>query len=119
ADRAGHADGVRSVDMGSPELERARVPALHRGLQRDRLDERDRSPRVDRLRAATTIESRDRLRDRDALTTNIATGHLFTLRCGEVSEWLMVPLSKSGRRSEEHTSELQSRVDLVCRLLLE
>src|SRR5690349_23766784 len=25
----------------------------------------------------------------------------------------------SGRRSEEHTSELQSRRDLVCRLLLE
>src|SRR5207247_11032913 len=28
-------------------------------------------------------------------------------------------LFASGRRSEEHTSELQSRVDLVCRLLLE
>src|SRR5207247_8715574 len=27
--------------------------------------------------------------------------------------------SKSSDRSEEHTSELQSRVDLVCRLLLE
>src|SRR5207247_3500028 len=26
---------------------------------------------------------------------------------------------RSARRSEEHTSELQSRVDLVCRLLLE
>src|SRR5207247_7658025 len=26
---------------------------------------------------------------------------------------------RCGRRSEEHTSELQSRVDLVCRLLLE
>src|SRR5204863_7565975 len=26
---------------------------------------------------------------------------------------------RSGRRSEEHTSELQSRRDLVCRLLLE
>src|SRR5437868_11773292 len=26
---------------------------------------------------------------------------------------------ESGRRSEEHTSELQSRFDLVCRLLLE
>src|SRR5207247_5811328 len=26
---------------------------------------------------------------------------------------------RSPRRSEEHTSELQSRVDLVCRLLLE
>src|SRR5438105_9747979 len=28
-------------------------------------------------------------------------------------------MSASGSRSEEHTSELQSRVDLVCRLLLE
>src|SRR5207247_7130596 len=28
-------------------------------------------------------------------------------------------LATSCRRSEEHTSELQSRVDLVCRLLLE
>src|SRR5438105_8511568 len=28
-------------------------------------------------------------------------------------------LSQSPLRSEEHTSELQSRVDLVCRLLLE
>src|SRR5438105_12218609 len=27
--------------------------------------------------------------------------------------------ARSSRRSEEHTSELQSRVDLVCRLLLE
>src|SRR6266536_5907697 len=29
------------------------------------------------------------------------------------------PASDGPRRSEEHTSELQSRVDLVCRLLLE
>src|SRR2546421_10486643 len=29
------------------------------------------------------------------------------------------PLRQSERRSEEHTSELQSRSDLVCRLLLE
>src|SRR5699024_11527251 len=27
--------------------------------------------------------------------------------------------AQTGRRSEEHTSELQSRFDLVCRLLLE
>src|SRR5438105_7722917 len=35
--------------------------------------------------------------------------------------WLGAPPSPLGRgsRSEEHTSELQSRVDLVCRLLLE
>src|SRR2546422_4388362 len=30
-----------------------------------------------------------------------------------------VAAEKSGRRSEEHTSELQSRLHLVCRLLLE
>src|SRR2546421_7526675 len=29
------------------------------------------------------------------------------------------PVSYEKRRSEEHTSELQSRSDLVCRLLLE
>src|SRR5207247_11283707 len=29
------------------------------------------------------------------------------------------PLQRRRERSEEHTSELQSRVDLVCRLLLE
>src|SRR5436190_17289482 len=29
------------------------------------------------------------------------------------------PAPTSGRRSEEHTSELQSHSDLVCRLLLE
>src|SRR5699024_12415981 len=30
-----------------------------------------------------------------------------------------LPISYGGVRSEEHTSELQSRFDLVCRLLLE
>src|SRR5207247_10913152 len=30
-----------------------------------------------------------------------------------------VPAQQADDRSEEHTSELQSRVDLVCRLLLE
>src|SRR5207247_3048146 len=32
---------------------------------------------------------------------------------------LLAPTDLSNLRSEEHTSELQSRVDLVCRLLLE
>src|SRR5438105_10177259 len=34
----------------------------------------------------------------------------------DLSAWSATP---PARRSEEHTSELQSRVDLVCRLLLE
>src|SRR5699024_12306672 len=51
---------------------------------------------------------------------------------GSVFEWSIVdniserdarwkvlqPPTGSGKRSEEHTSELQSRFDLVCRLLL-
>src|SRR5699024_11860006 len=33
--------------------------------------------------------------------------------------WPMNSFGRPKRRSEEHTSELQSRFDLVCRLLLE
>src|SRR2546430_6156433 len=32
---------------------------------------------------------------------------------------LLLPTANSARRSEEHTSELQSQSNLVCRLLLE
>src|SRR5947207_6380232 len=42
-------------------------------------------------------------------------------RCDELHLPLMSPINTSahGTRSEEHTSELQSHSDLVCRLLLE
>src|SRR2546422_3868053 len=33
--------------------------------------------------------------------------------------WMWTPVNVSPARSEEHTSELQSRLHLVCRLLLE
>src|SRR5437868_11576551 len=38
------------------------------------------------------------------------------LRCFSARPWMWIPRRS---RSEEHTSELQSRFDLVCRLLLE
>src|SRR2546428_6097806 len=51
------------------------------------------------------------------------------LRPGRMTRWLenerllaallLAPADVRSRRSEEHTSELQSRSDLVCRLLLE
>src|SRR2546429_7076084 len=41
---------------------------------------------------------------------------LICLLCDSVSLW---PISHDAKRSEEHTSELQSRLHLVCRLLLE
>src|SRR5699024_12653920 len=43
----------------------------------------------------------------------IAVTVAVVLRLGWLSTW------SSSHRSEEHTSELQSRFDLVCRLLLE
>src|SRR5690349_23757739 len=45
----------------------------------------------------------------------VATQFAFVPQCIVVPEGREVTL----RRSEEHTSELQSRRDLVCRLLLE
>src|SRR5699024_11678345 len=47
-------------------------------------------------------------------TTNI----MLQTHYDEVADSL-VSLANNGDRSEEHTSELQSRFDLVCRLLLE
>src|SRR5207249_5777418 len=42
---------------------------------------------------------------------------LVAMSSGEPTETISPPISSE--RSEEHTSELQSRFDLVCRLLLE
>src|SRR2546421_9483941 len=38
---------------------------------------------------------------------------------GKIERWCAEELDDGELRSEEHTSELQSRSDLVCRLLLE
>src|SRR2546422_8109366 len=41
-------------------------------------------------------------------------------KANKLSAWLVAPpVCASSHRSEEHTSELQSRLHLVCRLLLE
>src|SRR5712664_4505886 len=42
-----------------------------------------------------------------------------TISHQQLHQPMVVDLLESGGRSEEHTSELQSRSDLVCRLLLE
>src|SRR5690625_5012516 len=60
----------------------------------------------------------------DAVETYMALGSLFRRR-GEIDRAIRFHkhiISRSGldeQRSEEHTSELQSRGQLVCRLLLE
>src|SRR3989454_12164059 len=45
--------------------------------------------------------------------------HRRLRRLGDRRRWLVVRLGTAADRSEEHTSELQSPCNLVCRLLLE
>src|SRR5206468_10983439 len=53
-----------------------------------------------------------------------SVGHLYFMEAAaiitliSIGHWFEARVSKQAR-SEEHTSELQSRSDLVCRLLLE
>src|SRR6266496_5185223 len=49
--------------------------------------------------------------ERTVIADRMRRGRLTALRAGKLVPWTV--------RSEEHTSELQSRRDLVCRLLLE
>src|SRR5260221_8372965 len=54
------------------------------------------------------------------VTRAAGTGLNFSIDVGSCTNPDPVRLRKTkGRRSEEHTSELQSHSDLVCRLLLE
>src|SRR5207247_9731685 len=55
----------------------------------------------------------------------VSSGLMLIMTAISISMWRMMPnrtisfSTVAMVRSEEHTSELQSRVDLVCRLLLE
>src|SRR5690606_41707527 len=46
-------------------------------------------------------------------------GLTFDGRTLELAQYELLSVADSSQRSEEHTSELQSRENLVCRLLLE
>src|SRR2546421_1650277 len=50
---------------------------------------------------------------------NIAANPVFTMMMKPGNHIPIGNVDCNGSRSEEHTSELQSRSDLVCRLLLE
>src|SRR2546421_8953052 len=80
-----------------------------------------RPPRSTLFPYTTLFRSRaaiNRLSDEDAVVYGITTGF------GALADRAVDPadrraLQRGVVRSEEHTSELQSRSDLVCRLLLE
>src|SRR6266536_5284323 len=67
-----------------------------------------------RMRKTVTRPAAD-----SSATPNTASGSTRLWLLTVASGWPAPPTAVSEPRSEEHTSELQSRVDLVCRLLLE
>src|SRR5207247_8152233 len=76
-------------------------------------------PEMDGLEASRKINARWRAQDRPriiAMTANAMQGDRDMCLAAGMDDYLTKPIRV---RSEEHTSELQSRVDLVCRLLLE
>src|SRR2546421_12157876 len=67
------------------------------------------------LHDALPISQRRRVDGGDPLRQ--PQGHRLSLSCLHAAQLVDEPAEQ--HRSEEHTSELQSRSDLVCRLLLE
>src|SRR3989454_5450535 len=73
------------------------------------------APAAQALVASTT----DRVRPNAKLIALLSLGH-FVVDLNQGSLPAVLPFLKSAtKRSEEHTSELQSPCNLVCRLLLE
>src|SRR5438874_13358758 len=80
-----------------------------------------RPPRSTLFPYTTLFRSRDHALNRDVLNGRSIVLNSIDRICGPVAvvKYQGQPLHMVFHRSEEHTSELQSRRDLVCRLLLE
>src|SRR2546422_2183275 len=66
----------------------------------------------------TMAESERRLPSSHATTWGFIGLSILIPRCSMSCHHCRIPVCAFCRRSEEHTSELQSRLQLVCRLLL-
>src|SRR2546430_15222015 len=78
-----------------------------------------RPPRSTLFPYTTLFRSRRRRRRRWLRPADHARGHAALRRGGGAGAVQHGPGPPGGPRSEEHTSELQSQSNLVCRLLLE
>src|SRR5260221_867476 len=81
-----------------------------------------RPPRSTLFPYTTLFRSHGRVhRHQEVLNQHLAVGRVadVALDQGEVLRHRRAGRARRCRRSEEHTSELQSHSDLVCRLLLE
>src|SRR5690606_30526679 len=102
-------DGTTATDIQSPD-----VAGAHGGVPR-RLELTGLS--VDRNAVIDAIVEQDvRVRDTADRAVRIVE---YRALVAPIAVIVVAPLVLDRRRSEEHTSELQSRENLVCRLLLE
>src|SRR2546422_1163972 len=72
-----------------------------------------------RRRREALARSQEDRRHRDANQRPALSPESRISNRSEASRWAWERLLEARSRSEEHTSELQSRLHLVCRLLLE
>src|SRR5690606_39614799 len=102
-------DGIRGFHVTGVQTCALPISRDRRALRRLRFPARGSRPRPRprRFRPAGATESAG---DADG------AGRLFDRR---YAESVAARAARAAARSEEHTSELQSRVNLVCRLLLE
>src|SRR3989442_4837424 len=103
---------VRLTDARADALPEALVKIealLEGGVKRGKLTAADRADLVKRLTADQDLRSA--IRDADVVIEAIVEDLAIKQR-------LFADLEREETRSEEHTSELQSRPHLVCRLLL-
>src|SRR5690606_2770032 len=100
---------------------RARAPASRVGLRQHVQPAPEVGPAVDLQQLAGDERARGPGEERHELGHVLGRGGPAHRRrlLDEVAQHVLARLVAQGVRSEEHTSELQSRENLVCRLLLE
>src|SRR5207253_2810268 len=101
-----------------------KVPAMHLFISLSRWDSQTQAPLgSEREKVGQLGETRSGSAQSFFFVTFAACGPLGPVTISNStkspSDKLRYPSSKIAERSEEHTSELQSRGHLVCRLLLE
>src|SRR2546430_12480205 len=105
------ANHVRTHRKSSPHPQRLCVPSSQPG-SRNEAERRGEPPQeTSRQRCYRQCASRRAIAFPHRFPDAISSGRKYS-QCGEIWTWIT-------SRSEEHTSELQSQSNLVCRLLLE
>src|SRR5699024_9632920 len=115
--RAAKLAGVKEVPVIIREYSKQEVVeiALIENIQRENLNPVEEAQAYKRLMEEFSMKQ-DEIAERVGKSRTAVTNSIRLLKLDErVQQMLIDDMISSGHRSEEHTSELQSRFDLVCR----